>query len=176
MAVPAVLSQGLQADATAYYGSLQTDTPLGTEVFPFRIVIDRNRFTNNDISAIIVSLVRNNLVQSIFRFSDGSTDRQFLINLAGGIDAANASRLFPEIRLYDSRYILYEDSVIYQQAPPSTLELPTALDFELNILVVGVVTTDVSSLNPFAVGTVSLTEPPGKLFLQIFLFMISLHT
>ena len=156
MSVSAVLDQGLQADATAYFGRIQTDTPLGTVVFSFRIIIDRTQFTNNDLSAIIVSLVRNNLVQNIFRFSDGTTDRQFLIGLAGGIDAANSSRVFPEIRLHDSRYIVYEDSVIYQQAPPSSLELPTTLDFDLNILVVGVVTTDVSSLTPFAVGTVDI--------------------
>ena len=91
-----------------------------------------------------------------------------MIDLAGGIDAVNASRVFPEIRLHDSRYVVYEDSVIYQQAPPSTLELPTILDFDLNILVAGVVTTDVASLTPFAVGTVSLTEPPGKLIMIIF--------
>ena len=156
------MDQGLQADATAYFGSIQTATPLGAVVFSFRIVIDRNRFTNTDLSAIIVTLTRNNLVQSIFKFSDGSTDRQFLINLAGGIDAVNASRVFPEIRLYDSRYIVYEDSVIYNQGPPSTLELPTTLDFDLNIIVVGVVTTDVASLTPFAVGTVDLDRPPGK--------------
>ena len=155
-------SQGVQANASAYFGSIQTDAPLGTFVFGFRVLIDRNRFTNNDLSAIIVSLVRNNLVQSIFKFGDETNDRQFLIGLAGGIDAVNASRVFPEIRLYDSRYIVYEDFIIYQQAPPSTLELPATLDFDLNILVVGVVTTDVASLDPFAVGTVNLTQPPGN--------------
>lgn len=154
------MSQGVQANASAYFGSIQTDTPLGTLVFGFRVVIDRNRFTSNDLSAIIVSLVRNNLVQNIFKFSDGTTDRQFVI--AGGIDAVNASRVFPEIRLHDSRYIVYEDFVIYEQAPPSTLELPTTLDFDLNILVVGEM-TDVISLSPFAVGEVNIMEHSGIL-------------
>ena len=154
-------SQGAQANATAYFGSIQTDAPLGSFVFGFRVVIDRNRFTNNDLSAIIVNLVRNNRVQRIFKFSDGTTARQFLISLAGGIDAANASRTFPEIRLHDSRYIVYEDFIIYQEMPLPDDELPTTLDFDLSILVVGVVTTDFIDLSPFAIGEVYLAPPPG---------------
>ena len=156
------LGQRVQADATAYIGSTRTDAPPGTVVFPFRVVIDRNGFPNNNINAILVSLVRNNLVQSIFKFSDGTTDRQFLISVFGGIDAVNASGRFPEIRLYNSRYVVYKESVIYQQAPPSDLELPTTLDFDLNMIVVGD-NNNVETLTPTPIGTVFLEPPPSKL-------------
>ena len=150
----------VEADATAYFGSIRTDEPFGTVVFPFRVVIDRNGFPNNNTNAMIVSLTRNALVQGIFRFSDGTTLRQFSIISRGGIDAVNASGSIPEIRLYNSRYAVYEDSVIYQQAPPSTLELPTTLDFDLNIIVVGD-GNDAETLTPNPIGTVFLEPPPG---------------
>ena len=158
------LDQRVQPDASEYFGNIRTDAPLGTVVFSFRVVIDRNGFPNNNINAIIVSLVRTGLVQGIFRFSDGTTDRQFLISAFGGIDAVNASGRFPEIRLYNSRYAVYEDSVIYQQAPPSTLELPTILDFDLNIIVVGA-NNNVETLT--RIGRVYLVLPPSKLLIEL---------
>ena len=157
--VPNFLEHGFQANATAYFGTVQTSDPIGTVVFGFRIIIDLNRFTDNDLSAIIVNMVRNNLVQRIFKFSDGANERRFLISLEGGIVSVNSSRRFPEIRLIDNRYAIYEDSVIYQEAPPSSLELPTTLNFDLNLLVVGEVIADVQEQSPFAVGTVFLAEP-----------------
>ena len=156
------MEQGFQADATAYFGSVQTTDPIGTVVFPFRIIIDLNSFTNNDLSAIILNLVQNNLVQRIFRFSDNTNMRQFLIGVEGGIVAVNASRRFPEIRLFNNRYVVYEDNITYQEAPPSALELPTTLDFELNLLIVGQVTTEVREESPFATARVFISEPPGK--------------
>ena len=82
-------------------------------------------------------MVRNNLVESILKFSDGQNQRTFAIAAQGGIDAVNASRMFPEIRLIENRLVVYEESVIYLQASPSTLSLPTTLDFDLNLIVVG---------------------------------------
>ena len=74
--VPAVLDRGIQADATAYFGSVLTNATTGTQVFHFRIVIDLSVF-NNDLDAIIVILFCNNLVESIFKFSDGQNTRTF---------------------------------------------------------------------------------------------------
>ena len=144
------MDRGIQADATAYFGNISVAAPYGTEVFYFRLVIDLRRFHDNfDIIAII--MVRNNLVESIFKFSDGQNARLFAIAANGGIDAVNASRMFPEIRLIENRLVVYEDSVIYQQAPPSSLQLPTVLDFDLIFITGG-------SINyidiPFAVGRV----------------------
>ena len=82
-------------------------------------------------------MVRNNLVQSIFRLSDGQNQRTFFIRNRGGIRAVNESRLFPEITLIENGLVVYEDHIIYQEAPPSSLELPTTLDFDLNLIVVG---------------------------------------
>ena len=105
-------------------------------------------------------MFRNNLVESIFRFSDGRNFRVFEVGTQGGIDAVNASQVFPEIRLIENRLVVYEDFVIYQETPPSSLELPTVLDFDLNFIAVGRNYIDVQQLLPFAVGTVILNPPP----------------
>ena len=106
-------------------------------------------------------MVRSNLVEQIFKFSDGQNQRTYAIGARGGIEAVNASGVFPEIRLIENRLVVYEDYVIYQQAPPPELELPTTLDFDLNFIVVGEDPTNIQELLPFAVATVALIPPPG---------------
>ena len=108
---------------------------------------------------------RNNLVESIFKFSDDQNQRTFQIALNGGIDAVNASRVFPEIRLIENRLVVFEDSVIYFQAPPSTLELPVTLNFDLNVIVLGAGGT-FQEHSPFALGYVYLSPPPGKFIIS----------
>ena len=136
-----------------------TNAPLGTEVFRFRIVIDLRRF-NDDLDAIVIIMVRNNLVESIFKFSDGQNTRTFGIGAAGGIDAVNASRVFPELTLIENRLVVYTDRIIYQQAPPSSLQIPTTLDFDLSLIVIGRNSLNIQQVN-FAIGTVALIPPPG---------------
>ena len=157
--VPDVLDHGIQADATAYFGNISVAAPYCTEVFRFRLVIDLSSF-HDDLDVIAIIMVRNNLVESIFKFSDGQNFRLFAIGTQGGIDAVNASQEFPEIRLIENRLVVYENSVIYQATPPSSLELPTVLDFDLNFIAVGRNHIDIEQLLPFAVGTVTLNLPP----------------
>jgi hypothetical protein len=126
-------------------------------VFPIRIVIDLNEF-GGDLDAILTILNRNNLVQSIFKFSDNLNTRTF--NFIEGINAANASGMLPrEIRFLQNGLIIFEDFVIYRQAPPPSLELPTTLDFDLSIIVVGHGSGGTVQ-SSFAVGTVALIPPP----------------
>lgn len=158
-AVPDVLQNGIQPDATAYFGRVLTNAT-GTEAFRFRIVIDLSRF-GDDLSAIVVIMVRSNQVERIFKFSDGENQRTFLIAANGGINAVNASQMFPEISLIQNRLVVFEDYVIYQNAPLTTLNSPTAFDFDLNLIVVGRDSTGfIEQLLPFAVGTVVLVPPP----------------
>jgi hypothetical protein len=159
--VPDVLDQGIQADATVYFGNISAGAPFGTEVFRFRLVIDLSQFHDYlDVIAIFVN--QNNFVESIFRLSDVQNFRVFPIADQGGIDAVNASRVYPEIRLIENRLVVYEDSVIYQEIPPASLELPTVLDIELHFIAVGRSYLDVVQLSPFAVGRVTLNPlPPG---------------
>ena len=99
-------------------------------------------------------MYRNILVASTFRFSDDQSTRTF--TFIGGINAANASGLIPsEIRVLENGLVVFEDFVIYRQAPPPELEIPITLEFDLNIIVVGrgganTIQTD------FAVGIVDL--------------------
>ena len=144
-----------------------TNAPFGTEVFRFRIVIDLSRF-NDDLDAIVIIMVRNNLVERIFKFSDGQNTRTFGIAAQGGIDAVNASRVFPELRLIENRLVVYTDRIIYQEAPPSSLELPNTLDFELNLIVVGRGSLSIQESLPFAIGTVALIPPPAGIIVIIY--------
>ena len=156
--VPDTLERGVQADASAYFGSIVTTDPIGTEVFRFRLVIDLSRF-NDDLDAIVLIMVRNNLVESIFKFSDGQNQRTFGIGLQGGIDAVSASRVFPEIRLVENRLVVLEDYIIYQETPPATVQPPTTLDFDLNFIVFGRGSTTFEQIN--SNGTVVVLPPPG---------------
>ena len=149
----------IQADATAYFGRIVTNSTLGTEVFHFRIVIDLSRF-DNDLSAILTVMDRNNLVESIFKFSDGENQRTFTFD--NGVVAANASgTLPPQFRLLENRLVVFEDSIIYQEPPPPSLQLPTTLDFDLSIIAVGHNHFNTQSIR-FALGTVALIPPPGE--------------
>ena len=149
----------IQADATAYFGRIITNSTPGTEVFRFKIVIDLNRF-DNDLSAIVTVMSRNNLVNSIFKFSDSTNQRTFAFG--NGFVAANASgTLPPQFGFLESRLVVFEDFIIYQQAPPPSLDLPTTLDFDLAIVVVGRDSINSQSVR-FAIGTVALIPPPGE--------------
>ena len=148
----------VQADATTYFGSILTNATRGTIVFPFRIVIALSRYGGN-LNATVTIMNRNNLVESIFKFSDGQNQRTFRFN--DGIIAANSSGTLPsEFRLLENGLVVFEDFVIYHQAPPPTLELPTTLDFDLSILALGHDPTTSQPVN-FAIGTVALIPPPG---------------
>ena len=156
-AVPDTYS--IQADATAYFGSVLTNSILGTEVFRFRVFINLSKF-NNDLSAILTIMNRNNLVESVFKFRDGTNQRTF--TFGNGVVAANASGTLPtEFRLLENRFVIFEDSVIYQQAPPASLELPTVLDFDLHMIAISYDPSNSQSVI-FAVGTVDLIPPPGE--------------
>ena len=164
--VPDVYS--VQADATAYFGSVLTNATFGTQVFQFRIVVDLSDF-NNDLDFIVLIMVQNNLVERIFKFSDGTNQRTFQIAANGGIDAVTALRVFPEISLIEAmmnRVVVLEDYIIYQAAPPSDLELPTTFSFDLNLIVVGQDPTLIEERLPFAVGTVALI-PPGAVYITV---------
>ena len=157
------MPNAFQADATAYFASILSNATSGTIVINFRIIIDRYQFTNNDLSAILVIMNRNNLVESLFKFSDGANQRRFAIGNEGGIVAVNTSRVFPEIRLLNDQYILYEDHIIFtaDQSSLSTLELPVTLDFDLSLLLVAI--NPIDSIQPlFARGNVDILSPPGK--------------
>ena len=106
---------------------------------------------------------RNNLVESLFKFSDGANQRRFAIGNEGGIVEVNTSHVFPEIRLLNDQYILYEDYIIFtaNQGSLSTLEFPLTLDFDLSLLVIGINPLDSIQLH-FARANVTILSPPGK--------------
>ena len=105
---------------------------------------------------------RDNRVLSIFRFSDDQITRQFAFN--GGINAANASGMLPrEIRLLGNGLVVFEDFIIYRETPPPSLVLPTTLDFDLSIIVVGPGGANTMQTD-FALGRVALIPPPPGVY------------
>ena len=151
---------GIQADATAYFGSVLTNAPIGTEIFRFRVVIDLNAY-GGDLGAILTVLNRSFQVTSIVRFSGSEFTKTFTLD--GGIIARNASgTLPPEISLLENNFAVFEDFVIYNQHPPPDLNM---VDFDLTILVVGGGDNPISRNVDFAVGTVALISPPPGIYI-----------
>ena len=113
---------------------------------------------------------RNNLVESIFQFSDGSNWRGFAIGNEGGIVAVNASQVFPEIELLNEQYIIYHDYIIYNSAAAASnyylLRYSTTLDFDISLLLVGINPVE-SVQHLFATATITILSPPGKIINMI---------
>ena len=157
-----MLVNGIQADATAYFGRILTNAAIGTEIFRFRIVIDLTMF-GGDLSAILTVLNRGFQVTTIFRFSGSEFTKQFTFD--EGVIAANASgTLPPEISLLENNLAVFEDFVIYNQRPPPSLELPATLDFDLTIIVLGGGDNPITQNVDFALGTVDLIPPPPGIY------------
>ena len=60
------------------FGSIPIDAILGTQIFNLRVVIDLSRF-DNDLDTIVIIMVCNNVVESLFKFNDGQNQRIFAI-------------------------------------------------------------------------------------------------
>ena len=163
MAVPDVLRNGVQADATAYFGRILTNATVGTPVFPFRIVIDPST-NGGDLDAIITVLNRDNQVARTFRFGDnGQTTRPF--TFIGGINAENAAGLLPpEIRVLENGLVVLEDSVIYTSQDIGLTD-PLILDFDLSIIVVGRGPGASTNQTNFGIGRVALIPPSQGVYI-----------
>ena len=163
LAVPDVLPNGVQADATAYFGRILTNATVGTPVFPFRIIIDPSTY-GGDLDAIITILNRDNQVARTFRFGDnGQTTRPF--TFIGGINAENAAGLLPpEIRVLENRLVVLEDSVIYTSQDLGSTD-PLILDFDLSIIVVGRGPGARTNQTNFGIGRVALIPPSQGVYI-----------
>ena len=151
---------GIQANATAYFGSIHTSAANGTVVFHFRVFIDLEHF-NNDIQFINVTLIQNEFAETIFAFSNNQHKRNFPIGKHGGIDAVNTSRVFPEIILLQSRLLVYEDYVIYSYQdgfPLSDMQSPTTIDLDLNMVVLGQNSDNTEEHSTFAIAIIELIK------------------
>ena len=102
----------------------------------------------------------NVLVNRLFKFSNGLNTKQIQPVDEGGIVAVNASGVFPEIRLLNSQYVIYEDSVIYNGLQ-SDIAMTTQYGFDLTITIIGAETGDVQQ-GSIGRGNVTVLTPPGK--------------
>ena len=156
---------GVEANATAYYGNVSVNAANGTVVFAFQLIINLGRF-DNDLEYIDVTLVqRNYLSERIFSFSNYQQQQHFSINKHGGIDAVNASNIFPEITLFNNRIVIYEDVVIYSHEnnfSVSITNLPSRVNIDLNVVILGINTGNFEERTPFAEATVTLIQDPPQ--------------
>jgi hypothetical protein len=127
------------------------------------LTIDLGRF-DNDLEYINATLVqRNYLSERIFSFSNYQQERHFSISKHGGIDAVNASNIFPEITLLNNRIVIYEDVVIYSHENNffiSNTNLPSRVNIDLNVVILGVSTGKFEERTPFADATVTIIQDP----------------
>ena len=61
-------------NATTYVAEITADTPFGTPVLYFSAVVDGSAFT---LPVVLLTLVENNLVERIFKLSNGRIDQQY---------------------------------------------------------------------------------------------------
>ncbi len=142
-----------QANATVYSGHVHSDLSTNTPVFGFKIVADISSLIRSGLSLLIihVSMVRNSQVERIFKISNGQNQK--LIEISNGITGINDQ---PELTLIDNTYLVYEDFIIYGNAPLEDLPLPTILDFDLSVFITGDQQSNVI-IGPSALGRVTLS-------------------
>ena len=106
---------------------------------------------------------RDNQVARTFRFGDnGQTTRPY--TFIGGINAENAAGLLPpEIRVLENGLVVLEDSVIYI-LPDADFDVPTTLNFDLSVIVLGRGPGARTNQTDFAVATVTLIPPPPGMY------------
>jgi hypothetical protein len=137
------------------------------------LTIDLGRF-DNDLEYIDVTLV-NYLSERIFSFSNYQQERHFSINKHGGIDAVNVSNIFPEITLLNNRIVIYDDVVIYSHESDffiSNTNLPSRVNIDLNVVILGVSTGNFEERTPFADATVTLIQDPSQGYSELLAFCI----
>ena len=165
---------GVQANATAYFGSVRTNAANGTAIFQFRVFIDFGYF-NHDIQFINVTLIQNDFAEKIFTFSNHQHTRNFSI---GNHRVVNAAKVYPEIRLLQDRLLVYEDCVIYSYQdtfPMNSMKLQTTIDLDLNLIVLGQNPENVEERFPLAVATVELIKDiPQGILIIILIYALTL--
>ena len=137
-------------NATNFVSEITTDTPLGTEIIKFRVVVQNEYFNNPQ--AVLLSIVRNDQTERIFKLENGANDEDIFY---GVLDP----RPFPEHQV-----IIIERGIIYDAEPPEGVVLPATFDFDINVVVVA---RSGSGLSPpfedaMARGDVTVMFPPGK--------------
>lgn len=146
---------GVQANATAYYGSVHVNAANGTIVFPFQLIIDLGQFDNG--SEVI--LTQNNFNgPRLFSFSNYQQQWHFSIRKLGAMN----------ITFITNRFVVFDDLIIYNGYEHDTLsntELPSTIELHLNVIVRGNNSWNVEEHVPFtvAIATVMLIQdlPPG---------------
>ena len=146
---------GVQANATAYYGSVHVNATNGTIVFSFRSVIDLRQFDNGS-GIIEVVLTQSNFTGTrLFSFSNYQQQRHFSISKHGGIN----------ITLITNRIVVYDDHIIYNGYEHDTLsnvKLPSAVELHLNVATKRNNSDDTEEHTPFAVATVAIIQDPPQ--------------
>lgn len=134
----------LSPNATTYVAEIAVNTPFRTPVLFLGVVINSSAFTNS--AAVLLSFVDGNqLVERIFKFSNGQNDEQQMHSLP---DTTDTIILMSQIQYVDDPR---------NTAPGSDpVTLPTA--YEVNIIVTASPPLTIASVGAI----VTVNPPPGE--------------
>ncbi len=107
-------------NATAYFANISADTPLGTSIIHFQIVINTTYFQSEQLP-VVLSLTKNAQVQQIFKFENGDTEEEIQGNWS----------------VETLPIVVLNRTVVYANEPPAVIVLPEDFDFRLAVFVDG---------------------------------------
>lgn len=140
---------GVQANATAYYISFQTDIPLMTNILNYTVYLDLN--TIGTPVGIFLSLARNDLTEGIFGFDNGIRTKDYFTGT------------FPDSYNVTGNIATFEESIFVRGVVPDREFLfsnEITLDFDINTVVLG--STSSTSFDSDSIVYATINQPPGN--------------
>ena len=109
----------VSTNATDYYATVPNDTPLGTAVLNFSVVLN-NIYWDSPVDRVFVQLSGESTALSIFGLTASGTDSQSVENIF--LSGVNEEVMF---------------SIYYSTMPPAMIEYPREYSLTLSINVIG---------------------------------------
>ena len=109
----------VSTNATDYYATVPNDTPLGTAVLNFSVVLN-NIYWDSPVDRVFVQLSGESTALSIFGLTASGTDSQSVENIF--LSGINEGVVF---------------SIYYSTMPPTMIEYPHEYSLTLSISVIG---------------------------------------
>ena len=143
-------------NATLYSANISVDTPLLTPIIRISLYIDNVLFQSPQL--VILSMIRNDLIQNTFRIDAREATGDFV----------NSEDIFffPPVDASATPTIVIERDIVYFADPTlnNVIQLPVTYDFDITAVIVGRTGTNIPGgfIERQSLGVVTLTMAPGK--------------
>ena len=107
-------------NATKFVADILNETPLGTPIIHFSVVVNNTYFNNPQ--SVGISIVRNDLIESTFKLQDGTTSETIVFGSTNPVLPA------------DNATIIIKDSIMFVQNVMVS-NLPAMYNFDINVFV-----------------------------------------